>query len=413
VPFTLLTKEKEWWSQPVDATHCIPPEVVMKRRKKGPTTLQVKRMWELWKQGHTLQAISDALVVSLDAIYWRLSQAGGMAPQPRHRSARTLSVSEREEISRGLAYGDSVRMLACQLGRAPSTISREIRRHGGRERYRAAEADQQAWRRAQRPKHCLLARRPQLRRVVAAKLQADWSPQQIAAWCKMTYPADPTMHVSHETIYRTLYVQTRGALKRELMQHLRRQRLMRRSGPRAQNGRGRGQIVDAIPISARPPEVNDRAVPGHWEGDLLAGTKQSNIATLVERHSRYVMLVRLPDREAVTVAKALIRRVRTLPRGLLQSLTWDRGLEMSQHKQFTVATDAQVYFCDPRSPWQRGSNENTNGLLRQYFPKGFDLAHVTQRQLDAVALKLNTRPRHTLNWKTPAQVLASTVATTG
>ena len=280
-------------------------------------------------------------------------------------------------------------------------------------RYRAAEADRRAWQRARRPKRCVLARNGRLRRLVASKLRADWSPQQIAAWCVKTYPTDATMQVSHETIYRTLYVQARGALKRELLQHLRRQRTIRRSGPRSRVGHGQGQIVDAVPISARPARIEDRALPGHWEGDLLAGTKHSNIATLVERQSRFVVLVRLRQRDAASVAKAFIRRVRHLPRGLMQSLTWDRGSEMARHKQFTMATDAQVYFCDPRSPWQRGSNENTNGLLRQYFPKGGDLTNVTQRQLDAVALKLNTRPRETLHWKTPAEVLLSTVATTG
>jgi IS30 family transposase len=226
------------------------------------------------------------------------------------------------------------------------------------------------------------------------------------------YPADPTMHVSHETIYRTLYIQARGALKRDLMAHLRRRRVMRRSGPRSRAGQG-GHIVDAIAISERPPSVEDRAVPGHWEGDLLAGTKHSNIATLVERQSRYVVLVRLPARDTTSVVRALIRRAQHLPEGLMQSLTWDRGLELAAHKQFTLATDAQVYFCDPRSPWQRGSNENTNGLLRQYFPKGEDVSHYTQRQLDVIARKLNTRPRQTLHWKTPAQVLAATVALTG
>ena len=374
---------------------------------------QLQQMWDLWKQGRTLRVMSETLAISADTIYGIVARAGGIAPAPRRRAARVLSLAEREEISRGVVGGQSLRALARQLGRAPSTISREIRRHGGRIRYRAAAADRRAWRWAQRPKPCRLARCPHLRRVVAAKLRADWSPQQIAAWCVKTYPTDPTMHVSHETIYRTLYVQARGALKRELMAHLRRHRMLRRSGPRSRVGYGQGQIVDAVSISARPPSVEDRAVPGHWEGDLLAGTKQSNIATLVERRSRYVLLVRLPRRDAGSVAKALSRRVRTLPRTLRQSVTWDRGAEMAQHKHFTIATEAQVYFCDPRSPWQRGSNENTNGLLRQYFPKGFDLSVVTQRQLDAVALKLNTRPRETLNWQTPAEVLAATVAPTG
>ena len=385
----------------------------MKRRKKGPTTLQVKRMWELWKQGHTLQAISDALVVSLGAIYWRLSQAGGIAPPPRHRSARTLSVSEREEISRGLAYGDSVRMLACQLGRAPSTISREIRRHGTRSSYRAGAADAAAWQRAGRPKLCRLAQHGALCRAVATKLRADWSPQQIAAWLVMEYPDDPTMRISHETIYRTLYVQARGALKKELVAHLRRRRTMRRHRQTTRAGKGRGQIIDAVSIAERPPQVEDRAVPGHWEGDLLSGIKNSHIATLVERQSRYVHLVKVAGKDTTSVVTGLIREVQRLPHGLMTSLTWDRGMEMAQHRAFSIATDVAVYFCDPRSPWQRGSNENTNGLLRQYFPHGTDLRPFTQAQLDAIALKLNTRPRQTLGFKTPAATLAASVALTG
>jgi IS30 family transposase len=340
-------------------------------------------------------------------------KSGGIAPAPRRRAAGALSAGEREEISRGLAAGRSIRHTAALLGRAPSTISREIRRNGGSSRYRAAVADTKAWERARRPKTCRLAQLPRLRRLVAAKLRADWSPQQIAAWLMETYPGDPTLHVSHETIYRTLYVQARGALKRELAAHLRRSRGYRQSRNASKAIEIRGQIPDAVSISARPAEAADRAVPGHWEGDLLAGTKWSNIATLVERRSRYVMLVKLPDREASTVARALARRIQTLPASLKKSLTWDRGHEMAQHKAFTIATNVQVYFCDPRSPWQRGSNENTNGLLRQYFPKGKDVSHFTQRQLDAVALKLNTRPRQTLGWKTPAEALAAAVALTG
>jgi IS30 family transposase len=324
-----------------------------------------------------------------------------------------LTLAEREAISRGLAAGTTLRAVARELGRAPSTISREIRRHGGQEQYRAVRADAEAWQSGTRPKRCRLARLRRLRRVVAAKLQRDWSPEQIAHWLVTIYPDDPTMRVSHETIYRTLYVQARGALKQELVAHLRRRGVVRHSRARTARPEHRGQIPDAISIAERPPAVEDRAVPGHWEGDLLCGTKWSQIGTLVERHSRYVLLVRLPGKDAETVARALIRRVRHLPTGLLQSLTWDRGLELAGHRQFTVATEAPVYFCDPQSPWQRGSNENTNGLLRQYFPKGMDVSPITQRQLDAIALKLNTRPRKTLNWKTPAQAFAATVALTG
>ncbi len=346
------------------------------------------------------------------AIAYVIVRHGGIAPAARRRAPRVLSLSEREEISRGLTAGQSIRGIAQRLGRAPSTISREIRRHGGSVTYRAAAADADAWALARRPKDCRLAIHPRLQSLVAKKLSSDWSPEQISRWLLKTYPDDPGMHVSHETIYRTLYVQARGALKKDLVEHLRRSRGVRRNRNAKRRGLGRGQIVGAVPISERPPEVADRAVPGHWEGDLLAGTKTSNIATLVERKSRFVILIRLPQRDTHTVMRALARRVQKLPANLKKSLTWDRGLEMSQHKAFTIATDVQVYFCDPQSPWQRGSNENTNGLLRQYFPKGRDLSNVTQRQLDVVANKLNTRPRETLDWSTPAEVLAASVALT-
>jgi IS30 family transposase len=279
--------------------------------------------------------------------------------------------------------------------------------------YRALEADVAATERGARPKPCRLATHGRLRTLVAAKLCADWSPEQIAAWLATTYPAEPTMHVSHETIYRTLYLQTRGALKRELTAHLRRRRVMRQSRRAPRRGDGRGEIVDPVSISARPASAADRAVPGHWEGDLLMGGNTSQIATLVERHSRYVLLARVPARDTATVVKVVARRIQALPTSLKQSLTWDRGKELAHHKTFTVATDVQVYFCDPHSPWQRGSNENTNGLLRQYFPKGTNLQQYTQRQLDVIARKLNTRPRQTLNWKTPAEIFAAAVASTG
>jgi IS30 family transposase len=388
---------------------------VGRRRKRWTqfTAAEIGLVWQRWRSGVRLDRIAEELQRSTPAVKYLVVQRGGIAPAERRRSPRALSLAEREEISRALARQESIRGIAAMLGRAPSTISREIRRHGGLETYRAAAAEAETRRRARRPKVCRLARNPRLCRLVETKLRADWSPQQIAAWLMATYPDAPELHVSHETIYRTLYVQARGALKQELVTHLRRSRGYRQSRHASRAPDGRGQIPDAIPISARPPEVADRAVPGHWEGDLLAGTKWSNIATLVERQSRYVMLVRLPDRETRTVVRALARRIQRLPATLKQSLTWDRGLEMAQHKAFTVATDVQVYFCDPRSPWQRGSNENTNGLLRQYFPKGEDISHFTQRQLDSIALKLNTRPRQTLGWKTPAQALAASVATTG
>jgi len=385
----------------------------MRARWKKLSAAELRDLWQLWKRGDTCSAIGAALATSRWAVYQIVARHGGIAPPLRTRSPRALHLVEREEISRGLATGASLRSIARALRRAPSTISREILRHGGRPHYRAAAADAVAWRRAQRPKRCRLAARPRLQRVVAAKLRADWAPQQIAAWLVRQYPDDLTMRVSHETIYRTLYVQARGGLKQELLRHLRRQRTMRRSGRASRAGDGRGQIVDAVSIAERPRSADDRALPGHWEGDLFAGKRHSHIATLVERHSRYVLLVRLTRHDTTSVVRALIRRVQHLPTGLMQSLTWDRGHEMAQHKRFTVATDVRVYFCDPQSPWQRGSNENTNGLLRQYFPHWMELTPVTQRQLDAVAKRLNTRPRQTLDWKTPAEVLAATVAATG
>ena len=386
----------------------------MRKRRVAFKTEELKELWVLWKRGHTLREIGEALARPRHSLHAIIQRTGGFAPRERKRSSRSLSLSEREEISRGLASGDSIRCVARRLGRAPSSVSREIRRHApSSSAYRALEADALAWDRAKRPKRCRLKEHPSLRRAVASKLRLDWSPEQISLWLRMSYPEDPSMQISHETIYRTLYVQARGALKKELITHLRRQRPLRHARRKKSGGHGHGHIVGAVSISERPPQIEDRAVPGHWEGDLLAGTLHSHIATLVERQSRYVMLVRLESRESESVVGALIRRVRHLPAGLMRSLTWDRGPEMATHKNFTVATDVQVYFCDPRSPWQRGSNENTNGLLRQYFPKGMNLKDVTQRQLDAVAHRLNTRPRKTLNGRTPAEVLSVTVATTG
>lgn len=385
-----------------------------RRRKRKPfTDTERAIVWKRWREGALYPDIAKEVGRAVPTVTYLIVRHGGIPPAERRRAARVLCSSEREEISRGIVTGESVRRIARRLGRAPSTISREIGRNGGLAKYRAQTADIEAWERARRPKVCRLAMHPELRKLVWQKLRADWSPEQTANWLVRTYPDDPDLHVSHETIYRTLYVQTRGELRKELTSHLRRSHGVRQSHRATRIGRGRGQIPGAVSISQRPPEVADRAVPGHWEGDLLAGNKWSNIATLVERHSRFVMLVRLPTRDTETVVKALARKIKGLPASLKQTLTWDQGKEMTQHQAFTVATDVQVYFCDPSSPWQRGSNENTNGLLRQYFPKGDDLSSVTQRQLDVVARKLNTRPRETLDWRTPAEVLAATVAPTG
>ncbi len=326
-------------------------------------------------------------------------------PRERRRSRLALTSSEREEISRGVAAGESARRLAARLGRSPSTVTRELARHGGRRRYRAGEADRRAWESGRRPQACKLARQAALRELVAAKLMEDWSPEQIAGWLKVEFPHDQTMRVSHETIYLSLFIQARGALRRELVAHLRWARSIRRPRSAKRVNRGQGQIVDAVSIRERPAEAEDRALPGHWEGDLLAGAANSHVATLVERHSRFLMLVAVDGKDTRSVTHALSEHVLRLPEQLRRSLTWDRGLEMAEHARFTIATDVKVYFCDPQSPWQRGSNENTNGLLRQYLPKNTDLSKLTQPQLDTLAAKLNSRPRQTLAFNTPADTL--------
>lgn len=370
-------------------------------------------LWHRWRRGETVDQIAQALHRGATAIYDQVGAEGGIAPRPRRRSRLALTTTEREEISRQLACGGSLRAIGQALGRAPSTISREVARNHGRTDYRAATADRQAWRRAQRPKACRLARRPALRRLVAAKLTLQWSPQQISGWLRSRFPDHPEMQVSHETIYRSLFVQSRGVLKRALVGHLRRQRHFRHARASARVRPKQGQIPDAVSIRQRPADVADRALPGHWEGDLLEGARGTFVATLVERQSRYVMLVRLPNKETRTVVRALARRIRRLPQGLVKTLTWDRGTELTAHRAFTMATDVQVYFCDPQSPWQRGSNENTNGLLRQYLPAATDLSRHTQAQLDAIARRLNTRPRMTLEYRTPAAKLAEIVASMG
>ena len=369
-------------------------------------------VWRRWKDGQSLHAIGRALGRAHPVVHLLLKRHGGIAPLPHRRSCRVLTLAEREDISRGIASGCSMRAIAQGLQRAVSTVSREVARHGGRAQYRASAADQQAWDSALRPKPCLLTTHSKLPQIVASKLMQDWSPKQISGWLKTEYPEDESLHVSHETIYRSLFIQARGALKQELIQHLRSQRRIRRSRHSRVHGHSQGQIVDAISIRERPAEVEDRAVPGHWEGDLLRGARNSHVATLVERHSRFCMLVKVPGKDTATVVAALSRHVGRLPATLRRSLTWDRGLEMAQHRSFTMATNVEVYFCDPQSPWQRGSNENTSGLLRQYLPKTADLSAYSQSDLDAIALRLNTRPRQTLGFQTPADKLQASVAST-
>jgi IS30 family transposase len=356
-------------------------------RRFGFSAEQKLDVWRRWKAGQTLHEIGRAFGKEHSSIRCLVSRHGGIAPAVRRRALLALTLREREEISRGLASGSPIREIAKCLERAVSTVSREVARHGGCPAYRASQADGEAWESALRPKRCLLSIHLKLRNIVASKLILDWSPK-------------------------SLFIKARGALKKELLEHLRSKRRIRRSQHSRIFKDGRGQIPEAISIRERPAEVEDRAIPGHWEGDLLRGSGNSHIATLVERHSRFVMLIKIPSRDTAEVVGALSKHVRKLPATLRRSLTWDRGLEMAKHKDFTVATDVKVYFCDPQSPWQRGSNENTNGLLRQYFPKNTDLTDYSQSDLNKVALRLNQRPRQTLGFQTPASKLQASVAST-
>ena len=383
----------------------------MKYRKRIYYTEEQKAlMWDRWQEGDSLREIAGMFDRHHSSVRGIFERCGGFRPPTRRRSARSLTLAEREEISRGIAAGRSLRSIALRLGRAPSTVSRELRRNAGRHGYRASRADEAAWDRARRPKICKLARHRALAHMVAVRLKLQWSPEEIAGWLRRTYPHDENRQVSHETIYKTLFIQARGALKKELLAHLRLTRAMRH--PRGHTQKNR-QIKEAISIRERPAEAEDRAVPGHWEGDLLIGANNSQIATLVERQTRCCMLVRVKSKDTETVINALIKQAHKLPRELYKSLTWDRGKEMADHKRFSLATDVKVYFCDPQSPWQRGSNENTNGLLRQYFPKGMDLSNVHQNHLNAIARRLNERPRKTLGYYSPAEKFAECVASIG
>ena len=369
-------------------------------------------IWDRYKQGDSVWSIARSFDRPSSSIHRQLAQTGGIRPNARKRHSRSLSLAEREEISRGIVSGLSVRAIANQLERAPSTVSREINRNGGYYQYRAAKADQKAWDRALRPKACKLVLNRRLSTVVESKLKRKWSPQQIAGWLKREYPGDEFNQVSHETIYRSLFIQARGALKKELQEYLRSKRSIRRAKKSSLKGIGLGTMPGAISIRERPASVEDRAVPGHWEGDLIEGSNKTFIATLVERHSRYVMLAKVRDNRSETVVSALIKQARKLPDELYKSLTWDRGSEMTDHQRFTLETNIKVYFCDPKSPWQRGSNENTNRLLRDYFPKSTDLSAHSQKELNWVARELNERPRKTLDYETPADRFNACVALT-
>jgi transposase, IS30 family len=370
-------------------------------------------IWDRWQKGESLCSIGRLFDRHSSSIFGLLAPTGGIRPPARHRSRLALTLSEREEISRGIVSAYSLRKIAATLNRSPSTISREITRNGGYDSYRAAKADQAAWDRAHRPKQCKLACHPMLKYIVATKLKRKWSPKQIAGWLKRTYPFEVHKQVSHETIYRSLFIQARGVLKKELQQYLRTQRAIRRARQHSIKSEGLGKITNAVSIRERPASVEDRAVPGHWEGDLISGSNNTHIATLVERHSRYAMLVKVKGKDTEIVISALIKHAKKLPTELYKSLTWDRGKEMADHQRFTLATNIDVYFCDPQSPWQRGSNENTNRLLRQYFPKGTDLSVHSQAMLNKVARELNERPRETLEFETPAERFNACVASTG
>jgi len=386
----------------------------MKYRKRIYYSAEQKElMWDRWQAGDSLHDIASLFDRHHSSVRGLLERTGGIRPPARRRSRLALTLAEREEISLGMTAGQSLRSIAASLGRSPSTVSRELKRNGGPRGYRASQADGAAWDRARRPKPCKLVENRALARIVAKKLRELWSPEQVAGWLKYAYSGDEAYQVSHETIYRSLFIQARGALRKELLQHLRRTRAMRRSRHHTQKTDTHGRITGTVSIRERPAAVEDRAVPGHWEGDLIIGSNNSQIATLVERHTRYVMLVRVPSKDSKTVINALIKHAHKLPRELYKSLTWDRGKEMAEHKRFSLDTDIKVYFCDPKSPWQRGSNENTNGLLRQYFPKGMDLSNIHQNRLNAVARQLNERPRKTLDFRSPAERFNRCVASTG
>ena len=382
------------------------------RRRIYYSASQRADIWDRWQRGESMSSIGRLFDRESSSIFSVLSPTGGIRPADRRRGKQALSLAEREEVSRGLSTAQSLRSIARQLGRAPSTISREVGRNGGTASYRATASDQAAWDRALRPKICKLACYPALSCAVSAKLQRKWSPEQIAGWLKRAFPGEPHAQVSHETIYKSLYIQARGVLKKELVEHLRAKRAIRRSRHASKKGDGMGQIKNMVSISERPASVEDRAVPGHWEGDLIGGSKNSYIATLVERHSRYVMLVKVANKDTNSVVSALIKQSQRLPRELYKSLTWDRGKELADHPRLTLATDVEVYFCDPQSPWQRGTNENTNRLLRQYLPRGTDLSVHSQAKLSAIARQLNERPRKTLHYQTPAEMFQACVAAT-
>jgi IS30 family transposase len=378
--------------------------------RPGLSHQQKAELWRRWKSGETLSDISRALAKNPGSIHGILESNGGVVPRTKRRAKSALSAAQREEISRSLAKGRTQQAIARRIGCADSTVSREIQRNGGCARYRAERAEYRASQMAKRPKPCLLSNNHRLRQVVAKKLALKWSPEQISGWLERAYPSDPVMRISHETIYRSLFIQARGVLRKALIRELRTHRTMRCAKVSSSK---RFSSRDAFSISKRPASVEDRAISGHWEGDLLSGSNNTHIATLVEQSSRYLVLVKVESKETEQVISAITKQVKRLPQGLMSTLTWDRGAELADHERFSVATDVSVYFCDPSSPWQRGTNENTNGLLRQYMPRRTNLSGYSQRDLNKIAKEMNARPRKTLDYISPAEFLAEKFALTG
>jgi IS30 family transposase len=383
----------------------------MTRQIRKFSEAELEEIWRRWRAGESISGIARALNRKLGSIHSLLASKGGIAPALRRRSATALTFAEREEISRGLASEMSFRAIAELLGRSPSTISREVNQHGGRSGYRAARAEETARKRSRRPKTSRLSTNAKLRRVTATKLSEDWSPEQIAGWLRLEHPDDPSMWISHESIYRALYCREDGPLGRDAVRRLRSRRTMRRSRSSTRKGQACGHLVGTLSIRERLSGAEGRAELGHWEGDLMSGSNNTHIATLVDRASRATVLVRVKSKDAATVRMSLTRALKRLPARLRRSLTWDRGSELAEHAKLSRATGMPIYFCDPQSPWQRGTNENTNGLLRQYFPKGTPLSGVSQATLNALARQLNRRPRKVLGFNSPRDILAAVALT--
>lgn len=381
--------------------------------KRTFTAKEKAFVFDLWKRGTGFSEIARILDSKPGTIFTMLRDTGGIKPSERRRAVAHLTLSEREEIRAGLSARMSIRAIARSLNRSPSTISREVQRNRGRRGYKAVDANNRANRMAKRPKVCLLERNPQLRNLVQEKLESKWSPEQISGWLRRTFPRQNMMQISAETIYKTLYFRNRSALHHLLVKHLRRSHSLRHGKRHTRKGeRGTINIVNGISIHERSKHIDNRRSFGHWEGDLVSGTNNSHIATLVDRKSRYTVILKLNGKDAGSVNQALIDKFQELPPTLRLSLTWDRGMELAKHLELTASTGVKVYFCDPQSPWQRGTNENTNGLIRQFFPKKTCLAQYSQQELDKVAAQLNSRPRKTLKFKTPKEVIENGVALT-